>query len=142
MCAATLLTGATQIPSSVDGTDLSGVFDDPSRTDLKEAAFVEAAVCKRKGNGTLWGNDACPEGGWEGFMGCAPPPPPPRSDLPRSLTPHPAPRTTTRSHASQRRIFSVPPPTHACATPDASLCHPRRLCHPLEPPPPTPSSFT
>ena len=60
-----------QIPASVDGTDLSGVFDDPTRTDLKEAAFVEAAVCKLKGDGTLWGNDYCPEEGWEGFMGDA-----------------------------------------------------------------------
>ena len=73
-----------QIPASVDGTDLSAVFDDPSRTDLKEAAFVEAAVCKLKGNGTLWGNDDCPEEGWEGFMGCAPPPC--CSDRPPALT--------------------------------------------------------
>ena len=77
-----------QIPASVDGTDLSGVFDDPTRTDLKEAAFVEAAVCKLKGNGTLWGNDYCPEEGWEGFMGCAPLPP--CSDLPPSPSPAPS----------------------------------------------------
>ena len=82
------------------------------------------------------GQRRLPRGGVGGLHGlCAAPPP--RSDLPpspRTHTPHPTPHTTTRSHAAQRRIFSVPPPTHACAAPDT--------CHPLEPPPPTRSQYT
>ena len=69
--------------------------------------------------GTLWGNDACPEGGWEGFMGCAP-----RRRLARTSRPHPAP--------TPRTPHRTPPPAAMLLSDVSSLCHRRRM--PVPPP--------
>jgi arylsulfatase A-like enzyme len=52
----------------LDGTDISAIFDDPTKHDLKPAAFTQYPRCPQKGK-PAWENNGCGPSATDGFMG-------------------------------------------------------------------------